>query len=119
MECGVAFVAGTVLLRESTRDGGSVKVGVDTVGVDTISPHSSSSSTVLLSKSLVGVVLFSNLSSAGFGLARLDFVLAIGGEIKLVTAGVSPAIVEVRACFGRDGPCDTSNDAARAPDAWI
>lgn len=56
MECGVMFAVGRVLLRESTRDGGSVKVGVDTVGLDTISPHSSSSSTAPFNKSIVGVV---------------------------------------------------------------
>jgi hypothetical protein len=55
VDCGVVADVEKVLFRDVGRDGDSIAVGVDTVGLDTISPQSSSSSTDTLTGSLFGV----------------------------------------------------------------
>jgi hypothetical protein len=85
---------------------------VDTVGLDTISPHSSSSSTGAVKRSTCGAEGARPLH----GSSGDAVVLVNGGDIKCVTAGVSSVIGRSRTCFAGSGVCDVrSNDTARTP----
>jgi hypothetical protein len=98
----------------------TVSILVDIIGLDTISPQSSSTSSstgALLFPTFPGAIV-SRLSSPAHGSEKLVGVLEMGGEIKVATAGVSSAAATIRPRIeGSAWDCAKSSDPARVSGA--